>query len=263
MTARDLHLLFRCVLRDDGHAGLDLDHPMLFEDLDAFAPQGLADQSGGFLVVFGQDREHLDHRDPAAEPAMGLRHLKADRAAANDDQMVRPLAVLKDAFVSQIIDLIQSRNRRHHGGGAGGDDEASGRDLPITDADPVRSGEDRRALDDVDAEAAKAFHRILRRDRGDDAGDMILHFGEIDHRFHRANAEGGALPLRLGRVTRGEQCFRRDAAIVQAVAAHFRPLDQNGLGVQLTGAGGHGQAARAGADHANVDMIRQSTVNVP
>ena len=55
---------------------------------------------------------------------MRLGELQADRAAADDDQMIEPLRVVEDRFVREIRDAVEARDRRNGWRGAGGDDEA-------------------------------------------------------------------------------------------------------------------------------------------
>ena len=57
------------------------------EDGDAFLAQGLGRDLCMRLVGAGEHAVHLYDRDLRAQPAEGLRHFHADRAAAEDDQM--------------------------------------------------------------------------------------------------------------------------------------------------------------------------------
>ena len=61
-------------------------------------------------------------------------------------------------------------------------------------------------------------------------------------------------PLRLGRLGRRDQRLRRHAARVQAVAAHLARLDQHDARAHLHGPRRDRQAARPGADHADVRL---------
>ena len=54
------------------------------------------------------------------------------------------------------------------------------------------------------------------------------------------------------RLAGGDQRLGRDAAIVEAVAAHLVLLDQHDGDAELRRSGRHGQAARAGADDAQI-----------
>src|SRR3546814_1819436 len=45
---------------------------------------------------------HLEKRNPDAEAALGLRQFRADRAAADDDEVGRPLAQLEDRLIGQV-----------------------------------------------------------------------------------------------------------------------------------------------------------------
>src|SRR5690348_1498121 len=78
-------------------------------DRDSFAGQMFAEAGDEFGIVARQHRPDIEHGDARAQPAMRLRHFDADRTAANDDQMVRPLAVGEDRLVRQIGYSIEPR----------------------------------------------------------------------------------------------------------------------------------------------------------
>ena len=94
-------------------------------DGDAVGDEALDQQLGQLRIVLGQHARGLEHGDARAEPAMRLRHLEADRAAADDDQMLGQHAVLEDRLVGEIGHVLEAGDRRHGGRRAGGDDEAA------------------------------------------------------------------------------------------------------------------------------------------
>ncbi len=67
--------------------GPDALRALLLDDHDALAPQPLQRNRRKLRIVLAECARALDHRHPAAEPAMRLRHLHADRPAADDDQV--------------------------------------------------------------------------------------------------------------------------------------------------------------------------------
>ena len=96
----------------------------------------------------------LDERHLAAEAANGLRHLDADRPAAEHEQPPRDglhagrLAVGPDA-----LELAQARDRRHDRVGAGRDDDVLGGVAHAVDLDDADPGEPAAAAQQVDAAA--------------------------------------------------------------------------------------------------------------
>ncbi len=120
---------------------------------------------------------------------MRLRHLHADRAAADDDEMLGAFLVREDGFVRVKGHLVETGNLRNEGPRAGGDDEASRRNLRITRDHGIAVAEARMILDDGDAEALEAGNGIVRRNGGDDAVDVVVNLGEIDLRFRGRDAE--------------------------------------------------------------------------
>ena len=122
-------------------------------------------------------------------------------------------------------------NRRHDRPRAGRDHEAAGRDLEL---DPLRADDDglgvaeaRLALDHADAKAGEALLGIVRRDRLDDAMDVVVDLGELDDRLRGLDAERPAGAKGLGALARRDHRLRRHAAGVEALAAHPALFDQH------------------------------------
>ena len=94
----------------------------------------------------------LDERHLAAEAANGLRHLDADRAAAEHEQPARDglharhLAVRPDA-----VELAQAGNRGHDRIGAVREDDVVGGVADAVDLDDAGAGEPAAAAQQVDA----------------------------------------------------------------------------------------------------------------
>src|SRR5205807_7810335 len=82
----------------------------------AFALELLPDDRSEIGIFARQNGTcDIDNGDLAAKPAKGLRHLAADRSAANDDQMRNGLAQIEDRFVGQIAYRFDTGNRRYRG----------------------------------------------------------------------------------------------------------------------------------------------------
>jgi len=218
----------------------------------ALVMKALADDLHQLRIVLRQQGRHLHERDRGAQPAESLRQLDADRAAADNEEMAWPLDQIEDRLVREAGHAVETGQRRHQRRRAGGDHEAAGPDAEITGGDFARAGEARLGAEDAHTEAGEALFRVMRRDGGDDAVDVVVHASEVDQRFVGLDAEATGMPLRLGGLGGGQQRLRRHAAVVQAVAAHLAGLDQHGFGAQLGRPGGDAEARGAGTDHADV-----------
>jgi hypothetical protein len=178
----------------------------------------------------------------------------ADRPAADDDQMLGRGLALEDRLVGEVGHRVEPGDRRHRGARAGGEDDALGAHAHIARLDHARADEARGGADHGDAQPLEARLAVHRRDRGDDAVNVVVDLSEVDDGLGYRHAEAAGAARALGGVRGGEQRLRRHAAVVEAVAAHRRLLDQHGARAELRGAGGDGEAARAGADHADIDI---------
>ena len=212
------------------------------------------DHAGELGIVPSQHLEHLDDRDPGAQPAEGLGKLDPDRAAADHDQVLGPLAKLEDGLVGEIGRLTEARQRRHRRRRAGGYHDPAGGDQLSARADLGGAGKAGLGLDHIDAETPEAGHRIVGRDGGDDLVDVVVDGGEVDLGQGRDDAEARALAYRLGGSCRREQRLGGDAAVVQAIAPHLAALDQRHSRAHQAGAGGDREAARTGADDTEVNL---------
>jgi hypothetical protein len=68
-------------------------------------------------------RRDVDDGDIAAQPAERLRHLAADRAAADDDEVRHVLAQVEQRLVGERAGLGEARDRKHRRTRAGRDHE--------------------------------------------------------------------------------------------------------------------------------------------
>ena len=185
---------------------------------------------------------------------MRLGELGADRAAADDDQVLGPLAQLEDRLVGHVGHAVEAGDRRHGGRGAGRDHEAPRADALAAGLDLVAADEPGGLLDHLDAQTLESLDRVVRGDGRDHAVDVIVDLGEVDARLVAVHAEAAAVADRLGRMAGGDQGLGGDAAGVQAVAAHLALFDQHGLRAHLGSAGGYRKPAGARADHADVAL---------
>ena len=126
--------------------------------------QRLAERLAERRGLARQQRAALDEHDLAAEAADGLRHLDADRAAAEDEQPARDrlhagrLAVGPDA-----VELAQAGDRRDERVGAVGQHDVVGGVPRAVDLDHAGAGEPAAAAQEVDALALPATAPGRRR----------------------------------------------------------------------------------------------------
>jgi hypothetical protein len=185
-------------------------------------------------VVGEQVRGALDEGDLAAQPAHGLGHLDAHRAATEDEQAARHRGHRRDVAVGpHIRELAQAGNGRHDRVRPGGQDHVPGGVLHTVDLDHTRAGEGACAAQQVDALALQPALRTGVRVVGHHEvppGQRGLH---VDLRSR------SDLTCPLHGLARTQQRLGRDAGPVRALAAHQLPLhhrDPQAAVGQLTGA---------------------------
>ncbi len=135
--------------------------------------------------------------------------------------------------------------------GAGGDHEPARLYRKVADGDGMWVGESGGAFDDLDTEAGHARACGVRRERVDDVAHVRVDRAEIDADALRLDAEALAAAQSCGVLSGGDQRLRRDAAAVDAFAAHAAFFDQHRRYVARGRSRGDGKTAGAGADHAN------------
>ena len=81
---------------------------------------------------------------------------------------------------------------------------------------------------------------------------MRAHGLHVETRFVVMQPEARGLAHGLGRLARRDESLGRNAAVVEAIAAHLALLDEDDLNAHGRRSGGHGKPARSRADHAQV-----------
>src|SRR5258708_3540132 len=159
-------------------------------DCDPFTGE-MAGQTGDeFGIVVRKDWPDVEHGDSRAQPAMSLRHFDPDRAAADDDQMVRAFTVGENCFVRQVGNVREPGNRRDGRVRAGRDDKAARPDFDVAGADRVGAREPRLATQYPDPKPLEPLDGIVRRDCRDDLLDTVGGRSKIDISPSRADAHG-------------------------------------------------------------------------
>src|SRR5215472_6887196 len=98
---------------------------------DPFLAETLGKTGRELGIVARQQWSDVKHCDARTEAIMGLRHLDPDRSAADDDQVLRQLAIGKNRFVCQIRDVGKPRDGRYRWLRTGRDHKAPGPDFDI------------------------------------------------------------------------------------------------------------------------------------
>jgi hypothetical protein len=191
------------------------------DQLDAFVAKHFAERlAQRSRLAREQVVGHVDYDRLAAEPAHGLTHLHADRAAAEDQEPPRHsrhrrhLAVAPDA-----LQLAQSRHRRHYRVGPVREHHVIGCVAHAVDLDRARSREPTAAAQQIDAVIGQPFRRPLVGVVGDH---------EVAPRERRLDVDLGArrrLARAVHRLARAQQRLRRDAGPVGALSSHELALD--------------------------------------
>ena len=219
---------------------------------DAFGPDVLEHDRGQFRIILAQRLEALDDGDLGAQPAVRLSHLHADRATADDNEMPWRAGAFEQGFVGQVVDRVETGDRRHEGRGAGGDNIAPGADLGLAGHDGGLVDETGLGLDHVDAHGAEAFDGIIGGDGADDRMDVIMNLAEIDLGLARGDTEIRRFGDSVGVLCRRNHRLGRHAAVIETVAAHLALFDENHVNAERGGGGSDRKAARATADDADV-----------
>ena len=240
---------------DTGFGRANPRNPHPFAQRHAFLAKPRDDDFRELGIVLSERLEHFEHRDIGPQATMRLGEFQSDRTAAYDDQRRRQGGTIEDGLVGKIGNLVEPRDRRRGGAGARGDDEAPGLDLVVARHHRSRAGETAVLLDHGDAERLEPLHRIVRRDRGDDAVDVIVHRLEIDLRRAESDAEPAGAPRGLRHAGRRDQRLRRHAAHIEAIAAHPVALDQHHRRAHLRSARGDAEPARPRSDDAEIDPV--------
>ena len=217
-------------------------------ELDALAAQNLAERLAQRRRLAGEHvLGHVDDHRLAAEPAHGLRHLDADRPAAEDQQAARNglhrgrLAVGPDA-----LELAQARDRRHDRIGAVREDHVVGGVAHAVDLDDARAGEPAGAAQQVDAVIGQPA--LL-------SGVGVVGDHEVAPGERRLDVDlggRGRLARPVDRLARPQQRLRRDARPVRALAADELALDDGHAQAALGQRARAVLARRAAAEHDHV-----------
>ena len=187
------------------HRPLDLFHSAVRVERDLRLLQALDHDACGLGVLVDEELRRVDDGDMGAEHAMGLAELDADGTAAQDDQVLHPVADVKNGLVGEIRHLVETGNRRDHRRGTGGDDEAPRAHKHPASIHRVLVKKTRLGLDHPHAKAGKALDRVVRGDRGDDAMHMIVDPAIVDLGLDDLDAKVQGRAHGFGALARSQQ----------------------------------------------------------
>jgi hypothetical protein len=171
---------------------------------------------------------------------MSLRQFQTYGAAANDNEMRNAMLVRENCLVREVGNAVEPWNGRYQRRGACCYNEAARLDPIIVGPDGILVNEAGGRLYDLDAEPVEALDGIVGRNGVDNAlhmgGDRLV----IDAHLAHANAELSRVPDFISAFGGGQERFGGNTAVVQALAAHLSPLDENNGNTKGGGDGGGG-----------------------
>lgn len=177
----DLGTLMRDPHRPAAGGRLDRDRRMVRQHAHPVRghPRG---NEGRDLVILAhqQARRLLDDGDAAAKLGERLRHLAADRPAAEHQQARREGAQLPQRLGGEKCGLRETRQIGHDRLRPGGDDDRAGGDRGAIHLNAPGRGDARVPAADIDAEGGVPLERNMRRDGVDHGLHARHHRGEID-----------------------------------------------------------------------------------
>ena len=198
--------------------------------------------------------ECLDDRDLGAERLPDARELDADDAAAEDDRRARGSRSSSSAWSLGEDPAADLEARQRAAVRAGREDHVRAAVDVVADAHRRAGLEAALAGDDGDAagldEALEAL--VLLRD---DALAVGADAGRVDALECGADADGRRIAGDLGDLGRVQQRLGRDAAAVQARAAHLVLLDEGDRLAELRRSQRRGVAAAAAAEDDEVERV--------
>src|SRR4029077_12807783 len=188
-----------------------------------------------------------------AETAERLGQLAADRSATENNHALRLRAqFVEDCFVGEKLNRFNPGNVGNRRTRTRGDDKILRAQNLVANLNFARRQKLGFAAKNIDAERFETFLRIVRRNLGAALAHALEDFLKgktwllsIQSPFFRIADSSDE--------TRGRnQCFTRDAAKVQAIAAHLVALDQRDGAAQPGSARCRDQSSRSRSDHDNV-----------
>ncbi len=237
---------------------------------DPLVGEGLGEQRGGLrLVGRDQSRSVLDNGHPHAEAREDLRHLAADRSAADDDQGARELLELHGVAVGPVRRVREPVDGRDGGTGAGVEHDAApgrvgvGGAVRLLDAHATDAVEAGDPVVDGRAGVAKPVDgdRVVPAGRGL-LVDATRHDGPRRDDGGLARDLGG--PAYLGHGVRAaHHHLGRDAPVVGTLTTDQVPVDDHDLDARLRRAAAEGFTARTRADHDQVDLTLAHGSSIP
>ena len=166
--------------------------------------------------------------------------------------MTRQPLQIEQRFVGQERQGVEARNIGDRRRRAGGDDETARADEVVSGSNGVFIDEPGGALQNLDAKAGKTLDAVVRGDAGDDLVDTGMKAFAVDDRLAGSQTEAIGHADRLGVPRGSDQRFRRHAPMVEAIAAHQTPLDQDDGNAEGGGTCRHGKPGSTATDHADI-----------
>src|SRR5262249_27770296 len=213
-----------------------------------------------FILDGYNARERLEQGHLDAVRRVDVGELDADRAGADDGDRPRRRLATHGAVRGDDRLLVDGHARQRLRLRAGGQDDGA-------------------RLEPLDAARPLHVHDVFRLERAPtrEQGDLVLAEQELDALRHPvghapapldrlgiaglepvdADPEVGGMAQEVDHLRVPQQSLGRDAAPVQAHAARAIVLDSRDREAELRAADGRDVAARTGADHHNIELVRR------
>ena len=188
-----------------------------------------------------------------AETAERLGQLAADRSATENNHVLRLGAqFVEDRFVGEKLDRFNPGNVGNRRARTRGDDKILRAQNLVANLNFVRRQKLGFAAKNIDAERFETFLRIVRRNLGAALAHSLEDFLKGKTRLLSIQSPFFRIADSSDETRGRNQRFTRDAAEVQAIAAHLVALDQGHAAAQPGSARCCDEPSRSRSDHDNV-----------
>src|SRR6185437_9784423 len=135
----------------------DADNIHIPADDDAFALETAHNNVNAFRIIVGERGPLFEDRHRTSQPAKRLRQFKSSGSGADNDEMLRTLLEIEDAFIRQVRSAGEARNLRDSRRRPRCDHETPSANFDIAGYDCFAVLKSRMGPDDANAERSKTF----------------------------------------------------------------------------------------------------------